>query len=61
MTKLPTELLHAFPTGEHNMRHCNGLWKSIWSDMMIETTVKRYGHSPAEKIGIILNESVLER
>ena len=23
MTKLPTEILHTFPTGEHNMRHCN--------------------------------------
>ena len=29
--------------------------------MMTETTVIRYGHSPAGMIGIILNESALER
>ena len=61
MTKLPSELLHKFFTGEHAMRRCNGLWNSIWSGMMIETTVMRYSHSPADKIGITLNESALER
>ena len=42
------------------MRHCNGLWNSISSDIMIKTTVMRYGHDPAGTIGITLNESALE-
>ena len=36
------------------------LSNSIWSDIMIETTVMRYGHDPAGMIRIILNESALE-
>ena len=32
-----------------------------WLDMMVETTVMRYGHAPAGMIGITLNESALER
>lgn len=61
MKKLPSEVLNKFLTREHAMRHCNGLWNSIWSDMMIETTVMRYGHGPAGIIGITLSESALER
>ena len=61
MIKLPSELLHKFLTGDHAMRHCNGLWNFIWSDMMIETTVMRYGYVPGGIIGITLNESALER
>ena len=45
MTRLPGGLLSKFLVGEHAMRHQNGLWNSIWSDQMIETTVMRYGHS----------------
>ena len=61
MIKLPSELLHKFLTGGNTMRHCNGLWNFIWSDMMIETTVMRYGHGPECMTGITLNESPLER
>ena len=43
------------------MRNCNGLWNSIWSDMMIKTTIMRYGHNPADIIEITLNESALKR
>ena len=51
MKNLPGELLHKF----HAMRHCNGLWNSIWSDMMIKMTALRHGHGPAGTIGIDLN------
>ena len=47
LKKLPSELLRKFLTGEHAMRLFNGLWNSVWSDMMIETTLMRYGHGPA--------------
>ena len=32
--------------GEHVMHHSAGLWNGIWSDIMIETTLIRYGHAP---------------
>ena len=51
MTKLPKDLLQKIIKGEH----------AIWSDMMIETTVMRYGHGPAGMRGITLNENALNR
>ena len=42
---------------EHAMRHQNGIWNSIWLDMVIETTVMRYGHGLN---GIRFNEKVLD-
>ena len=39
MTKLPSDLLHKFFTGENDMKHCNGLWNSILSGMVIKTTI----------------------
>ena len=59
MTKLPKDLVQKFIKGEHAMRHQKGLWNSIWSDMMIETTSMRYGHGPAGMKGITLNENDL--
>ena len=47
MEKVPRKLFHKFLTGEHVMRHCIGIWNSVRSDMMIETTVMRCGHGPA--------------
>ena len=38
------------------MRHQNGVWNAIWSDMYIESTVMRYGHAPGGLKGIELNE-----
>ena len=61
MTKLPEDLLIMFPGGEHSMRHQNGLWNSIWSDQMIETTVMRYGHGPSGMVGITFNDKALDR
>ena len=34
------------------MRHKQGLWNGIWSDMYIETTFMRYGHESGGLIGI---------
>ena len=61
MTKMPHELLEHFLNKEHVMRHQPGLWNAIWSDMMIETTVMRYGHGPEGVIGLTLNQKALER
>ena len=61
MTKFPKNLLKKFLDGEHAMRHQNGIWNSIWSDMMIETTIMRYGHDPNEMTALTFNEKALNR
>ena len=60
MSQLPPDLVERFMKEEHAMRHQPGLWNSIWSDMMIETTVMRYGHGPTGVKGITLNEKALD-
>ena len=37
------------------------LWNAIWSDMYIESTFMRYGHSPGGIIGITVKPSTLKR
>ena len=54
MEKLPSPVLKDFLQGQHVMRHQPGLWNAIWSDMYIESTFMRYGHSPGGIIGITL-------
>ena len=61
MTKLPKELLGKFIDGEHAMRHQNGMWNAIRSDMMIKTTVMHYGHGPTGMKRLTFNEKVLDR
>ena len=61
MSKLPNVVLNKFLNGEHAMRHENGLWNSIWSDQMIESTVMRYGKGPTGMIGIIFNDKALDQ
>ena len=61
MTKLSKELLGKFIDGEHAMRHQNGIWNAIWSDMMNETTVMCYGHGPRGMKGLIFSEKALDR
>ena len=61
MTKLPKELFGKFIDGEHAMRHQNGIWNAMWSDMMIETTVMRYGHGLTGMKGLTFNEKALDR
>ena len=46
-------------TGQHVMRHQDGLWNAMWSDLLIETTYMRYGHRPSGIIGSTLNKSTL--
>ena len=49
--KLTGDILNKFMQGEHVMRHQNGLWNGIWSDMMIETTYLKYGKDLSGMIG----------
>ena len=51
MEKLPPEVLNQFMNGEHVMRHQEGIWNAIWSDMMIETSYMKIGKGPAGVIG----------
>ncbi|CAM1304978.1 Uncharacterised protein at_DN2344 [Pycnogonum litorale] len=46
--------------GEHVMHHIPGVWNGIWSDMFIETTFMRYGHSHGGIIGITLRPDTLK-
>jgi hypothetical protein len=59
MQRLHPTLLNKFTAGEHVMRHQDGFWNAIWSDLFIETTYMRYGHGPAGIVGFTLNESTL--
>ena len=58
--KFPQNMVERFMKEEHAMRHQPGLWNSIWSDMMIETTVMSYGHGPTGMKGIARNEKALD-
>jgi len=60
MEQLPHELLSPFMKSEHVMRHSAGLWNGIWSDMIIETTFVRYGHTPVGIVGIMLKPETLK-
>ena len=59
--RLPSPVLQVFLKGQHVMRHQPGLWNAIWSNMYIESTFMRYGHSPGGIIGITLKPSTLKR
>ena len=60
MEALPGDALQHFMKGSHVMRHTQGLWNSIWSDMFIETTFMRYRHGKAGVIGITLKPETLK-
>ena len=61
MERMPKTILTKFLKGDHVMRHQPGLWNCIWSDMFIETTFMRYGHSAGGLIGISLKLSSVKR
>ena len=42
------------------MRHKEGLWNGIWSDMFIESTFMRYGHGRSGIVGITLKPETLK-
>ena len=43
------------------MRHQSGIWNGLWSDLFIESTFMRYGHSPGGLVGITLQPSTVRR
>lgn len=57
---LPENILPYFLNGKHVMRHMNGLWNGIWSDMFIESTFMRYGHGRAGIVGVTLKPETLK-
>ena len=61
MSKLPGPVIEEFRKGNHVMRHQRGILNGLWSDLYIETTFMRYGHSPGGIVGIKLQPSTLKR
>ena len=59
MQNMPQDVFTKFMKGEYVMRHQDGLWNGVWSDLFIETTFMRYAHGPSDIIGSTLNESTL--
>ena len=57
---LPGSILPYFKKGKHEMRHIDGLWNGIWSDMFIESTFMRYGHGQAGIVRITLKPETLK-
>lgn len=60
MENMPAVILDRFMKGEHTMHHNEGIHNGIWSDMAIETTYMRYGHSTGGITGITLKEETLK-
>ena len=59
MEKLPPEVLNQFMKGEHVMRHQEGIWNAIWSDMIIETSYMKIGKGPAGVIGFTTSTTTM--
>ena len=51
---LPVDMFKGLVEGNHAMRHKKGIWNGISSDMFIESTFMRYGHSKTRVIGTTL-------
>ena len=47
--------------GEHIMRHEQGHWNGIWSNMYIETTFMHYGKGPGGIVGVTLKPNVVKK
>lgn len=61
MESLPQEVQAMFLKGLHTMRHIPGASNSTWSDMYIESTFMRYGHSQGGLTGLTLSGSATQR
>ena len=61
MSRLPRPVEEEFIKGHHVMRHQSGIWNGLWSDLFIESTFMRYGHSPGGLVGITLQPSTVRR
>ena len=51
MERIPGYIFDQFMEGQHVMRHQDGLFNSIWSDQMIETTYMKHRKGPSGIIG----------
>ena len=51
MSTLPLNILDKFLQREHVLRHKQGIWNGIWSDMIIETTFMKFKKGPTGIIG----------
>ena len=60
MYDLPSGLQQQFSKGQHTMHHIPGIFNGIWSDMAIETTFMRYGHSRQGIVGITLKPEAVK-
>ena len=58
---LDGEVKQKFLKGEHTVRHNSGLWNTVWTDMMIETTLMKTGKSPGGLKGVTLKPEVVKK
>lgn len=58
--RLPADLQAHLLNEGHAMRHREGLWNGIPSDMFIESTFMRYGHGRAGIVGLTLKPETLK-
>ena len=42
------------------MRHQEGYWNGIWSDMLIVTTFMKYGKGPGDLVGVTLKPKTMK-
>ena len=61
MEKLHGDVFEQFMKGEHVMRHKEGLWNGIWSDMFVESTFMRYGKGPQGIIGVTMKPDMVKK
>ena len=43
MSRSPPTILDQFLKGKHVLRHTEGIWNGIWSDMMTENSYMKFG------------------
>ena len=60
MKSLSEDFHSLFMQGLHTMRHVSDASISTWSDMFIESTFMRYGHSQGGLTGINLNDNAIK-
>lgn len=60
MDKLQDHALQHFLKDENVVRHLICIWNGIWSDMFMETTFMRFGHSKGGIVGITLKRKAVK-
>jgi len=61
MRGLAEEIRQKFQKSLHVCRQSEGYFNGIWSDMMIETTLMKFGSSPGGLVGITLKPNSVTR